>query len=123
MTKEDFAGIVEGLVRNSYPEHSHPHTCISDIGGKKEPTAEEKEKRRFSKEGIEDCKESLTMALAHHPKDWASHHRDAWIWGIVIGWDEESLLEIQNKFGWYDETVARLKRLNTQFKEMKVGTL
>ena len=60
---------------------------------------------------------SLSMAIGCHSRDWAAHRRDAWIWGIVCGWDDESLAELQERFQWEDGEVDRLKRLRVAFVE------
>ena len=60
-------------------------------------------------------KESLAAALAFNARDLSAEHRDAWAWGIVIGWDPESLQELAERHGWTPETVARLQRLHRDF--------
>jgi hypothetical protein len=65
----------------------------------------------------EDFKESLNSCLVHHVRDWAANKRDAWIWGIIVGWDDESMPDFKRDFGWDDEAIARLGRLRKQFEE------
>ena len=60
--------------------------------------------------------ESLETAIACHSRDWSTHHRDAWIWGIVCGWDEASMIELREQHHWDDKTVDRLKHLHAKFK-------
>jgi len=60
-------------------------------------------------------KESLAAALAFNARDQGAEHRDAWAWGIVIGWDAESLQELADRHGWAPETVARLQQLHRDF--------
>jgi hypothetical protein len=62
---------------------------------------------------------SLAFAVALHSRDWALHHRDAWIWGIVQGWDEDSLRELARQHRWEPETVERLKLLHRRFIELE----
>lgn len=59
--------------------------------------------------------ESLRTAIACSSRDWAMHHRDAWIYGIVCGWDDDSLRDLAAQFGWGRGEVARLKRLRGDF--------
>lgn len=61
---------------------------------------------------------SLRTAIACHTRDMSSHHKDAWIWGIVCGWDE-TLDEIAEQHGWNRETVARLKRLRSRYEKIE----
>lgn len=63
--------------------------------------------------------ESIATAIAFSPRDWSSHHRDAWIYGIVCGWDKEALEKLKNKHDWRDETIARLKFLHDKYKILK----
>lgn len=63
--------------------------------------------------------ESIATAIAFSPRDWSSHHRDAWIYGIVFGWDEDDLEELKKRYSWTNETVARLKFLHDEYKIKK----
>lgn len=63
----------------------------------------------------EDPKESLKDTLAFSVDDWTQTRAMAWVWGIVCGWDDESLAELAPRFNWSDEAVARLKRLHERF--------
>lgn len=63
--------------------------------------------------------ESLYDTVVFHSRDWSMHKRDAWIWGIVIGWDKESLEELKIEFRWPNETIERLKRLHKKYKKLK----
>lgn len=63
--------------------------------------------------------ESLEVCLANHVRDWSEDHRDAWIWGIVNGWDEESLAELRIKHGWSDASVKRLRKMHHRFQILK----
>jgi hypothetical protein len=63
----------------------------------------------------EDPFESLETTISTHVRDWAADERDAWVWGIVLGWDAASMHELATKFGWTAFTVARLRRLRQKF--------
>lgn len=61
---------------------------------------------------------ALVTALTLSSQDWSSAPDFAWIYGIVNGWaneDDDAYPEFQDKFGWSDEQVARLKRLHEKF--------
>ena len=53
---------------------------------------------------------SAADVMASHSRDWGAESRDAWLWGIIIGWDDESLAELEQKFAWNPESIQRLKR-------------
>jgi hypothetical protein len=55
---------------------------------------------------------SIHDAIAFSSRDWAEHHRDAWIYGIICGWDDASYRELKAKHRWTDDTVSRNKRLH-----------
>lgn len=65
---------------------------------------------------------SLQRTVAHDPRDWGQDKRDAWIWGIVCGWECEeqhdhdavcgrnsALREVAARHQWANEDVDRLK--------------
>lgn len=58
--------------------------------------------------------ESLRAVVACDPRDWADHWRDAWLYGIVCGWDE-ALDCVARKHGWPPATVERLQQLHAEF--------
>lgn len=62
--------------------------------------------------------ESIERTIAFSPRDWSICKRDAWIYGIVFGWDDltaECALAIRH--GWNAETVARLHSLHIEWAE------
>jgi hypothetical protein len=65
---------------------------------------------------MKDFKDSLESVLAFSSKDWSVSADDAWIYGIVLGWNEECLLEMSSLHGWSPETITKLKKLHNQFK-------
>ena len=56
--------------------------------------------------------ESLHNAIAFDVRDWAEDKRSAWIYGVLLGWDEESMQELTERFGWDAETCSRLAELH-----------
>lgn len=64
--------------------------------------------------------ESLHQTMVASPHDHSINHRDAWIYGIVVGWDEEeggtgAIMEVADRHGWSLATVARLRDLRRNF--------
>lgn len=66
--------------------------------------------------------ESLANCIAFDSKDWSISGRDAWVYGIVLGWDQESLMELQHKFQWSDDTCERLIELHQKFEDLRGQT-
>jgi len=64
--------------------------------------------------------ESIECTLAFATKDWSIDKNDAWIYGIVAGWDDDSLAELQDKFHWGCSEIVRLKKLHKSFCLLKV---
>lgn len=63
--------------------------------------------------------ESLSVTIPFSPRDWGIEKRDAWVYGIVCGWDDDCRAEFEKKFGWDDATFSRLNRLHERFEEMR----
>lgn len=62
--------------------------------------------------------QSLATVVAFSSRDWSANHRDAWIYAIVSGWDDEALAEVAAKHDWDAATVARLCRLRLRFEAL-----
>ena len=69
--------------------------------------------------------ESLADVLAFSSRDWGQNQDDAWIYGIVLGWDNEdddteenAMVDIAKRHQWTEETVARLRRLRAEFRKV-----
>ena len=54
---------------------------------------------------------SLQTVMTTDPRDWGLAERDAWVYGIVVGWGD-ALPEVSKKFGWSNEDVGRLQKYN-----------
>lgn len=59
--------------------------------------------------------ESLRNCIAFDSMDWGACKRHAFIYGIVLGWDEESLFELATKHKWDPATVHRLRGLRAAY--------
>lgn len=69
----------------------------------------------------EGALESLRDAIAFSSADWGEYRDLAWIYGIVLGWDDEddpdgeTMRELAERFGWTAGGIARLRRLHAEF--------
>lgn len=59
--------------------------------------------------------ESLHDTIVFSSKDWSLCKTDAWIYGVIVGWDEDALKEIKKDFNWSDDIADRLKQLHEAF--------
>ena len=64
---------------------------------------------------------SLRKTIIFSPKDWSQDKSDAWIYGVVIGWDDEVLKELSIKFNWSQHHINRLKLLNNKFIKLQAS--
>jgi len=65
--------------------------------------------------------DSLKSTLAFAVDDWSRTRAMAWVWGIVHGWEGESLEECKAEFRWTDEACARLGRLHDAFEALEAS--
>lgn len=70
------------------------------------------------KKPTEDPIDSLKTCVATSSRDWSIDKRDAWIYGIICGW-EESIEDLAIDHGWDAETVSRLQRLHNAFQSLQ----
>lgn len=54
---------------------------------------------------------SVRAAMTTWVGDWSEDRIHAWIYGVIVGWDDASLAELAVQFGWHSEAVERLKAL------------
>lgn len=64
--------------------------------------------------------EALERTIAFDVSDWGADRRKAWIYGIVLGWDdEECFKEFKYNLGWSDENIEILKTLRENYLKAK----
>jgi len=59
--------------------------------------------------------DSLLNCVAFCSRDWSQNKRDAWIYGIVCGW-EDAIEDVAQDHNWTPEAVKRLEMLHEQFE-------
>lgn len=67
--------------------------------------------------------DQLHNTMVFDSRDWALNRRDAWLYGIVVGWDldddvdpahdEGAMDDTAARHGWDPDTITRLRRLHT----------
>ena len=81
----------------------------------------------LSRNGISDVLDNLQRLIVHSSRDWGAYGRDAWLYGVLVGWECEdshehdwicqeenvSLTAMAERFGWHEDYVARLRRYRT----------
>ncbi|GAA3330621.1 hypothetical protein HP467_07335 [Curtobacterium albidum] len=70
----------------------------------------DREQRAAASEAIE----SLRNTLALSSRDWNTYGDVAWLWGVLLGWeddDEDYLPGVAAQWRWSEAQVARLRRL------------
>lgn len=62
---------------------------------------------------------SIERTIAFDARDWAADRRSAWIYAIVIGWNDECWNELYKQFGWDESDRERAEELHTQWEKAK----
>lgn len=62
---------------------------------------------------------SLHITIVHDARDWAASNRDARVWAIVVGWDDDSYDDLKLRFQWSDDTVTKLKARHAAIESAK----
>lgn len=70
---------------------------------------------------IETCNplEYLECLIAFDPKDWGEYNRDAIVFAVTLGWNDEAYAELQAKFKWSDSFVELLKAQHEDWEHIK----
>jgi hypothetical protein len=91
-------------VGNPLPCPAHPTP-----GGSKEPA------EAPAGQPSADALNSLLRVMNTDPRDWSANFRDAWLYGIVVGWDD-ALADVASRFGWSETVTNRLAGLCRAFR-------
>lgn len=57
----------------------------------------------------------LVEMLTGTSKDMGENKMDAALYGIIVGWDDESYAELKGKHNWSDETIENQKRFHQEY--------
>lgn len=63
--------------------------------------------------------DSLHSAMVTWPGSWSDDHRFAWLYGIIVGWENDE--EICKKFRWDEETCNRFRQYRQVIEKLKRG--
>ena len=63
---------------------------------------------------------NLKSTILYHVNGFDSNFRDAWILGIVVGydWKDDSFKEVCDRWKWTKEDADLLKKLHEQYEEL-----
>ena len=68
---------------------------------------------------MEDPFVSIRSCITSAPRRWSLHPSDAWLYGVVIGWNEKDLEELTVLHNWALADVSRLQRLHSAFESAR----
>jgi len=111
----------QGFIYNFYTKNEfNPDYCYYELS--KFGKWIKEESKNMSK--IEDvfysihCLEHLKNIIVCSARDWSLNNLDVWIYGIIVGWNKESLKELKNNMNWNEEAIERLEELHKRFNEL-----
>ena len=63
---------------------------------------------------------NLKSTMLFHVNGFDSNFRDAWMLGIVVGydWKDDSFKEVCERWNWTNEDAKLLKKLHEQYEEL-----
>lgn len=74
-------------------------------------------------EAIRGSLDALNRAFVTNARDWGANRTEAWLWGIVVGWDNDgddgSIAELAARFGWNRAAVAQLRAERAGFAQIE----
>lgn len=62
--------------------------------------------------------QAITESYTRSPRDMSQWMFDAWIYGIVVGWDDASYEELSKKHNWSKENISYNKQLRQSYMEL-----
>jgi len=84
---------------------------------------------------IADVLDSVASLMAHAVRNWGQHARDAWLYGVFVGWaceddhehnwicgGNEALTEVAERHGWTARDVAELQQQRAVIRSLTTPT-
>lgn len=59
--------------------------------------------------------QALTMSICNSSKDFAEHKFDAYLYGIIVGWDDDAYEVLKGQHGWSDDVIKYQKLLHQNY--------
>lgn len=53
-------------------------------------------------------------AMIGSARDWSMNAADAWLWGVIVGWDDASLVALRGRHHWTSADVEQLKAMRVE---------
>ena len=70
---------------------------------------------------LREALSSLSRTVAFHARDWGQHRGDAWLYGVLVGWEDDALPKLAQQHGWSEEYVERLRRYRAAIVKVQSG--
>jgi hypothetical protein len=67
---------------------------------------------------LSDALDSAYTTMTLDSRDWAENKRDAWLYGILVGWGAAAV-EFEQKGWWRPEDTSRMRLLHTAIIEAR----
>lgn len=49
--------------------------------------------------------QALVMSICRSSKDYGENKFDAYLYGVIVGWDKDAYNQLKKKHGWSDEQI------------------
>jgi len=59
--------------------------------------------------------QAIHESYGRSSKDMSEQKFDAWMYGVVVGWDDKSYEQLQKQHGWTNDQVAYQKKLHQNY--------
>lgn len=56
--------------------------------------------------------QALVMSLCRTSKDMGEQKFDAYLYGVIVGWDDGAYIQLKEKHGWTDKQIEYQKMLH-----------
>lgn len=53
----------------------------------------------------------MRIAASHYERDWTADRHDAYLWGVLIGFDDDALAEVATKHRWDEHRVKYVREM------------
>jgi hypothetical protein len=60
---------------------------------------------------VTSVRNMMQVGVSHYARDWAADRHDAYLWAVLIGWDDDTLQEVAAKHRWNEHRVKYVREM------------
>lgn len=60
---------------------------------------------------VTSVRNMMRTAVSHYQRDWAADRHDAYLWAVLVGWDDNALTEVAARHRWDEHRIKYVREM------------